>query len=105
MKNKKIILVLLLLVILFFIYYQFKYWSVRNFQEGEKFDMFGGFDEFKDTCAKGLTPVPASHVINGDSCAIPTCPCYICTKCGDGICGKGENGCNCEKDCKKGEGE
>jgi len=24
----------------------------------------------------------------------------ICIKCGNGICGKGENGCNCPKDCK-----
>jgi hypothetical protein len=25
---------------------------------------------------------------------------YVCAKCGDGICGKGENRCNCSQDCK-----
>lgn len=33
----------------------------------------------------------------------------ICIKCRDGVCGKGENGCNCPQDCKnfkcKGHGE
>jgi eight-cysteine-cluster-containing protein len=27
--------------------------------------------------------------------------CSVCTKCGDGICGKGENKCNCPEDCEK----
>jgi hypothetical protein len=27
---------------------------------------------------------------------------YVCAKCGDGICGKGENVCNCAQDCAQG---
>ncbi|MFH0739761.1 MAG: hypothetical protein V1819_01845 [bacterium] len=28
---------------------------------------------------------------------------FICTKCGDGLCGEGEDECNCPRDCKGGE--
>lgn len=97
MKYKKIIIAFLLLVILFFAYNRFKYRSVGNLHEGERFDT--GFDGFKNMCEKGLTPISDSVVLK-DSCGFPMCKCYVCTKCGDGVCGEGENSCNCKKDCK-----
>lgn len=59
----------------------------------------------KYACKPGLKPVDNAIYSGGKfGCAIPMCDCEICTKCGDGICGKGENHCNCPKDCKEGEG-
>lgn len=77
--------------------------GTKNLKEGVKFD--SGFDiKVKNECASGLVPVIAAEEFNGQ-CALPMCSCYVCTKCGDGICGKGENSCNCASDCKKGEGK
>jgi len=53
-------------------------------------------------CCGKLVPVVDSKPSGAPGgCLTPKCPCYVCTKCGDGLCGKGENGCNCPKDCIK----
>jgi hypothetical protein len=60
-------------------------------------------------CCQGLTPVfdcIAEEVCTADGicesmCACPNCYCMVCTACGNGICGAGENWCNCEADCPK----
>jgi hypothetical protein len=61
-------------------------------------------------CCPGLMPVadceeipvncdPTDPDCVGYSCSCPKCLCFVCTKCGDGQCGPGENKCNCEQDC------
>ncbi len=72
---------------------------VKTLGEGEEFEQAGWLPI--NPCSVGLKPV-IDAIDAGDKlhCGIPMCPCYVCAKCGDGICGKGENLCNCPEDCK-----
>ncbi len=54
-------------------------------------------EEAPDCCA-GLTEIFDFATIYTD-CSSPSNGTMICAKCGDGICGLGENKCNCSKDC------
>ena len=59
------------------------------------------------SCCEGLTKLIPTFtdepIGRPDTCEAPTCKCYICTKCGNGICGKGEDWCNCPEDCPRPE--
>ena len=61
----------------------------------------GKFTDFKPAgrCCGNLVPVTDAIPDGKGGCAQPNCPCYVCTQCGDATCGKGENYCNCPKDC------
>jgi hypothetical protein len=73
-----------------------KYVRVGDVQEGEVFESFGS----GKICAPGLTAaVWKMKASDGAGCAQPRCPCHICVKCPDGICGEGENDCICPEDC------
>jgi len=61
--------------------------------EGEK--MYFG----KPSCCPGLVPIPVMELIN-NTCVGAGDGSSYCTKCGDGICKKPENKCNCPSDCK-----
>jgi len=55
-------------------------------------------------CCPGLTAVEDTFPVEtpeppGWYCEGFDCPCFVCTACGDGVCGPGENGCNCPQDC------
>ncbi len=53
-------------------------------------------------CCEGLSAVPAAHAVSegkGVVCESNSAE-YVCTKCGDGQCGAGENGCRCPQDCE-----
>jgi hypothetical protein len=61
-------------------------------------------------CCPGLKPmwdckeqpvacIPEDPTCEGFTCSCPKCLCYICVACGDGLCGPGENQCNCPDDC------
>ena len=63
--------------------------------EGEGFESF----ETDGMCCPGLVPVQDCFYEAG-GCACPNCPCFVCTACGDGVCGMGENVCNCPEDCE-----
>lgn len=55
--------------------------------------------ETRDCCG-GLKPIGCARPDTGGQCP-PSCfGASYCTKCGDGVCGKGENICNCSQDCK-----
>jgi len=62
-------------------------------------------DENGPPCCDGLTALPHFKMKSGDDCEDMEC-CFscdqmevlVCTACGDGVCGPGENACNCE-DC------
>lgn len=64
-----------------------------------------GPDEDVPACCEGLTALPEFKLNPGDDCDGVDC-CFwcdqmeglVCTACGDGVCGLGENACNCE-DC------
>jgi len=48
-------------------------------------------------CCPGLTAVEAYNTTTGE--CVPLVGTFICTRCGDGACGVGENWCNCPADC------
>ena len=52
------------------------------------------------TCCPGLTRIESSERVDGGTCE-PTAPpsVFVCAACGDGVCGAGENACNCPGDC------
>lgn len=51
-------------------------------------------------CDPNMTPIPCASVTSPFKCLVASCG-SICTYCGNGICGDGENWCNCPKDCPK----
>jgi hypothetical protein len=61
-----------------------------------------GFEDFniEGKCCDGLVPVP-EMTLNTEwlECEGTRCPCFVCTSCGDDLCGSGENPCNCPEDC------
>ncbi|HLN19272.1 MAG TPA: hypothetical protein VK255_03840, partial [Patescibacteria group bacterium] len=81
--------------------------GLKTVGEGEEFSAdFMPKIFIENKCKFGLKSVSASKYTGGEfGCLNPMCDCFVCTKCGDGICGKGENSCNCKEDCKDGEGE
>lgn len=62
-------------------------------EEGEKGSLFEN-----DACCSGLKRIDNSK-LSGDACEAPDDGSFICAKCGNGVCGLGENVCNCPKDC------
>lgn len=59
------------------------------------------------TCCQGLIGLdwafPEEVIGRPDRCIATITWEKVCTKCGDGECGKGENWCVCEKDCPRPE--
>lgn len=81
--------------------------TLKSVGEGEEFsaDFVPSFI-VSNKCKFGLKAVSAAKDVGGKfGCVYPMCDCYVCTKCGNGVCGKGENSCNCKEDCEAGEGE
>jgi hypothetical protein len=63
------------------------------------------YEDWTLECCFGLLPLSMIPVDEDGQCGIAL-PCgFVCTKCGDGDCGLGENHCNCEKDCPTEPGE
>jgi hypothetical protein len=52
-------------------------------------------------CCAGLTraPVYKGSILRLDECQVAPGGRFLCIRCGDGRCGKGENVCNCPADC------
>jgi hypothetical protein len=68
----------------------------------------GDFSDVKTyrVCCMGLVSVSTSEPLDapdsdGGTCSTPfnLDPTRICTRCGNGQCGTGENRCNCPADC------
>lgn len=64
----------------------------------------------ENLCCDGLIPIydceevptdcnPDDADCTGYACMCPKCMCFVCTFCGDGVCGTGENKCSCPEDC------
>jgi len=55
-------------------------------------------------CCSGLVSRHATHpwrTETNEVVCLENLTAYICVKCGDGICGRGEDWCICPEDCKK----
>ncbi len=63
--------------------------------EGESAPVVPGAPE----CCKGLAKIPCDKPDADGNCQLCT-GASVCAACGDGTCGKGENQCNCPKDCQ-----
>jgi len=63
--------------------------------EGEEGSRFNN-----DICCSGLSKIDNSRKA-GDTCVAPSDGSFVCSYCGNGICGRGENECNCKIDCKE----
>ncbi len=84
---------------------QWKEETPRCKEEGEK---WVGVVEPDAHCCPGLTQIYDTwpEYSDGDySCIVNIVAGYVCTQCGDGICGIGENVCNCPEDCPPCVGE
>lgn len=63
--------------------------------EGKSMPVYPGYQ-----CCSGLTPIStAKPDVNGKCPTSPPLGASICAKCGNKICGPGENKCNCPNDC------
>lgn len=49
-------------------------------------------------CCEGLAPV-GCDAPNAEGACEPCVGAFVCVRCGDGVCGSGENPCNCPDDC------
>jgi|AACY02.16.fsa_nt_gi hypothetical protein len=76
-----------------------KFVPVGSVKEGEAFNLPSGMLTPRHVCEEGLGPVTHIEMRDGECGGVPMCKCFICLKCGDGICGPGENYCNCNRDC------
>lgn len=59
--------------------------------------------QFAPACCPGLVAVAASYAKSEGSgvvCESPASGAFTCVRCGDGVCGMGENGCRCPQDCE-----
>ncbi len=56
-------------------------------------------DGTKPQCCSGLTQITGDKPDTTGQCMRAE-GAIVCTKCGDGVCGLGENYCNCSQDCK-----
>jgi len=70
-------------------------------QEGETFLVGSGLTCCSDLVISSCCS-PNEPIGTPDSCSCPY-SCRSCTRCGDGICGTGENWCTCIEDCPKPE--
>jgi len=58
------------------------------------------------TCCEGLTRTDSYREVDGGTEALPTCiasaapSTKVCRPCGNGLCDRGEDRCNCSTDCQ-----
>jgi len=53
------------------------------------------------SCCLGLDPIGTEEPDQSGTCpTVPPVGAFYCTMCGNGICGLGENKCNCPQDCE-----
>lgn len=50
-------------------------------------------------CCSGLTSISNAQLSSAGTCVATSNGASFCTYCGNGVCGSGENKCNCPKDC------
>lgn len=75
--------------------------STACVQEGEKIDLMSGSELECCEGLKGVADLYFDETIG--KCQVGGDELSVCVKCGDSVCGIGENKCNCPEDCKKDE--
>lgn len=65
-------------------------------EEGQTMPVVPGYH-----CCPGLVVINPVQPNTEGNCPSPMIGVSVCTKCGNGICGLGENKCNCPADCPK----
>jgi hypothetical protein len=73
----------------------------KCYGEGDQFENLTGDPNEKCCSDRGLVAAELRTPTSAGTCAKASCKCYVCVKCGDNVCGKGENLCTCFADCKK----
>jgi len=73
--------------------------KARGACRGEGQDIDGKDIGTGGRCCPGLTAIPSSQPDDGGCTNSAPPSILVCTYCGDGICGQGENRCNCPTDC------
>lgn len=53
-----------------------------------------------ENCCNGLFDIFSVYPLSDGTCPQPSGISFICAACGNGVCGLGENQCNCPADCK-----
>lgn len=69
--------------------------EIKCTKEGESMPVYPGHK-----CCEGLKPISCIKPANGICPSRPCAGAVYCARCGNGICGPGENMCNCPRDCK-----
>jgi hypothetical protein len=72
-----------------------EYFSQACVQEGETYSVHPA----SPGCCPGLSPISCSSPDASGNCQ-PCLGASVCAKCGNGVCGEGENRCNCPQDCQ-----
>lgn len=68
-------------------------------REGEH---FGGKTLGPTTCCEGCEGLHRLKIpVIAATCEYAVDGTFVCTRCGDGVCGEGEGVCNCPADCTK----
>ncbi|MDD5146554.1 MAG: Ser-Thr-rich GPI-anchored membrane family protein, partial [Candidatus Pacebacteria bacterium] len=69
--------------------------------EGESGSTEAGDPRYDQYCCSGLTKISTTQLYSyGCAGGVNNPGNFVCTYCGNGICGKGENSCNCPADCQ-----
>jgi len=66
--------------------------------EGDQFENLSG--DLNQRCCAGLQAIKVKMPTSAGTCApVSGCECYVCVRCGDEVCGPGEDVCTCFADC------
>jgi hypothetical protein len=68
-------------------------------KEGDSYPIT--FSAAPPECCSGLAAIGCSTPDSEGFCGEPCVGAMVCAQCGNGICGLGENICNCPTDCTK----
>lgn len=75
--------------------------KARDTCRGEGQDIDGKDMGLGLKCCQGLTAIPLSQSSNEECINSAPPSILVCTRCGDRVCGQGENRCNCPTDCAR----
>lgn len=105
-KKRRVVFIWLLIIGTVILTIVIAYYFLACHKEGTQKISYPGI---RSRCCPGLKPISVVEPIlvdeesNGYQCMLTT-GVSVCTKCGNGVCGPGENWCNCKADCPKPSG-
>lgn len=99
-KNKHIVCIAIAVLIIFIAVLSAKTSDNNRMINAAGGCMNEGEYGLKACCNLGMTQISCASVSGPFKCMIAGCG-SVCTYCGNGVCGDGENWCNCPKDCPR----